>query len=167
MSTDTPPEVILSKYSTSFTAHKGAFNDFIMSFTSKRKNFAATVCDPTVREIAKYLIAEKLINMPHPDFFKNPIIQMAALSGNWLGPVPKHINPLQEINAKVVEVENAFKLRSSVGAENGIEFDNYIEEWQQEENQFRKGSPEEQATAVTENEDENEDDDSKPEELVE
>ena len=44
MSVDTPPEVLLSKYSTSFTAHKGALNDFIKAYMEKRASFEANIC---------------------------------------------------------------------------------------------------------------------------
>ena len=44
MATGTPPEVIASKYNTSFTAHKGALNDFVKSFMNKRTTFSRTIC---------------------------------------------------------------------------------------------------------------------------
>ena len=55
MALDIPPEVLMSNYSTSFTAHKGALNDFVKSYTLKRHNFQRTVCYPVMLEIAKYL----------------------------------------------------------------------------------------------------------------
>src|SRR6056297_2443041 len=46
MATDTPPEVIASKYSTSYTAHRGALNDFRKSYVQKRTRFQRTVVNP-------------------------------------------------------------------------------------------------------------------------
>jgi len=150
MATDTPPEVVMSKYSTSFTAHKGAFNDFIMSYTAKRKSFIKNVDMVVIREVAKYLFMEKLIEMPHPAFFKNKIIQDATLQGNHLGPVPKHINPLQEVRAKIEAKDNAFALTSDFASEYGHEFEDMIEQWSQEMDSWKKASPDQQATIIQE-----------------
>jgi len=148
MATGVPPEVILSRYSTSYTAHKGAFNDFIKSYMSNRQEFARQVVKVTINEFAKYLFLNNLIEMPNPAYFTNPIIREATIAGNYLGPVPGHINPAQEVAAKAEEVRNAFKLRSDVMLENGHEFDNMITEWQQEESAWCKMSAEQQAAAL-------------------
>ena len=148
MGTDVPPEVILSKYSTSYTAHKGAFNDFIKSYMMYRWKFSNIVMDPIIFEIAKWAIMNKLIEMPNPDFFDNPIIQQAVIAGNYLGPVPGHINPAQEVQAKAEEVKQAFRLRSDIALEYGNEFDNFIEEWMQEEKEWKKMNPEKQVATI-------------------
>jgi capsid protein len=148
MGMDTPPEVVKSMYSTSYTAHKGAFNDFIKSYMKKRSSFIKAVNFPIIRELAKYFITARILPIPHDRFFIDPIIQYAALSGNWLGPVPGTINPLQEVNAKEKEVQNAFMLRSDAAADYGNEFDNIIEQWGQEEEEWSKRSPEYKAAAL-------------------
>ena len=148
MGMDMPPEVLMSKYSTSFTAHKGALNDFVKSYMKKRQSLVRSTCNPLVRELAKYFISEGLLPMPHDNFFNSPIIQLAALQGNWLGPVPGHINPLQEVNAKAQEVEQGFRTRADAAADYGNEWDNQIEEWLEQEEQWRKASPEQKAEVL-------------------
>jgi len=157
MAMDIPAEVITSKYSTSYTAHKGALNDFIKSYMFKRKMFINTVNKVVVKEIAKYLFMENLIEMPNNQFFTNPIIQEATIAGNWLGPVPGHVNPLQEVNAKVEEVKNAFKTRADAAADYGNEYDNMIEEWIEQETRFREISPVDQAQVINDDIEEQED----------
>lgn len=154
MATEVPPECVLSRYSTSFTAHKGALNDFIQAYTQKRRAFVQNVNNTVVLEIAKYLFYEKLIEMPHRDFFRNPIIQLATIAGNWLGPVPGHINPLQEVNAKALEVTNAFRTRADAAADYGNEYDNMIEEWTQQEKEWSAASPEQKAEKLGQDMDE-------------
>jgi len=149
MAMDTPPEVLMSKYSTSFTAHKGALNDFVKFYTQKRFNFIRNVNKPVIREIAKWLFMENLIEMPNKEFFNNPIIQEATLAGIWLGPVPGHINPLQEVNALVSAKDNAFITPADAAAQYGNrDWDDQIEEWQQQMEEFQKMSPEKQAQAL-------------------
>jgi capsid protein len=148
MATDVPPEYVLSKYNTSYTAHKGAGNDFIRSYMQKRNRFNYNVDRPVIRELAKYFFMAGLIEMPNPKFFTSAIIQEATIAGKFIGPVPGHINPLQEVNANVKAVDNAFELRSDIAAQYGNEWDNAIEEWQIEEDEFRKKKPQIQAQII-------------------
>lgn len=156
MATDTPPEVILSKYSTSFTAHKGALNDFKMSFMQKRTAFTRAVAAPVIEELAKQAIFDGLIEAP--GFFDSPVRRQAYLSGNFIGPVPGAINPLQEVNAKKTAVEQGFQLRSDIAAEYGNEWDNFIAERAEEERRYFEASPEKQSEAIFEQEASNEND---------
>ena len=149
MATDVPPEVIASMYSTSFTAHKGAFNDFIASFMMDRKNFERIVMNTVIREIAKDAIQQGFISAP--GFFEGGrFTQAAYLKGMYLGPVPGHINPLVEVKADELSVKNQFKLRSDVASMNGHEFDTFVGEWAKEQDNFVK-SPQSYAD-VTERE---------------
>lgn len=142
------PEFIMSKYSTSFTAHKGGLNDCIMIFRQERKGFINTVMKPTIVELAKYAFLNNYIEMPNPRFFDDPIIREATIAGNYLAPVPLHINPAQEVQAKIAEVGAGFDLRSSKALENGHDWDNFIEEWQQEEDEYNKRTIEQQAAML-------------------
>ena len=142
------PEFIMSKYSTSFTAHKGGLNDCIMIFRQERKGFINTVMKPTIIELAKYAFLNNLIEMPNPRFFEDPIIREETIAGNFLAPVPLHINPLQEVNADIARVGAGFDLRSNKALDNGHDWDNFIEEWQQEEDEYNKRSLEQQAAEL-------------------
>lgn len=135
MATGTPPEVIMSMYESSFTAHKGALNDFVKSFMKRRKTFERTTMDVVIREIAKDAISQKLISAP--GFFDGgPFLQDAYLSGMYLGPVPGHINPLVEVKADVEKVKNEFALRSDMAEKDGHDWDIFSEEWAIEQDKF-------------------------------
>lgn len=155
MATGTPPEVIASKYNTSFTAHKGALNDFVKSFMNKRILFSRTVGDVVNREILKDAVSQGFIDAP--GFLSgNWRIEQAYLRGMYLGPVPGHINPLVEVRADELSVKNAFKLRSDVAALNGNEFENYVSEWQEEQTNWAS-TPQQFADTVIEQEEMNND----------
>lgn len=146
MATGTPPEVMLSKYESSFTAHKGALNDFMKSYMYKRAVFRDSVMIPTIREFSKDAIIKGYIKAP--GFFENPMIQYAYLQGSFMGPIPGTINPLQEVNAKIKQVESGFITRSDAAAYYGNDFDNMINEWGKQEEEFYKNSPEKQAEII-------------------
>ena len=148
MATDTTPGIILSNYPTSYSSHRGEFNDFWKMAQWKRSVFNKTVNKVVIREIAKKLILDGLISAP--GFFINYFMQEAWLSGLYLGPVPGHINPKQEVEAHRIAVENSFQLRSDISALYGNEWDNIIDEWGEQERKFRSLSMDEQEQIIQE-----------------
>lgn len=149
MGTDVPPEMVLSKYPTSFTAHIGARNDFVKAYTFKRNNFTNRVCNVTLTEVAKWLFMDRLIEMPHPQFFSNPIIRLATLAGTWLGPVPGHINPSVEVESLLKAKDAGFMTPADIAAQHyDKEWDNQIEEWGEQMAEWAKLSPDQQAKVM-------------------
>lgn len=149
MATDTTPGIILSNYPTSYSSHRGEFNDFWKMVLVKRHLFNEKVNKVVVREIAKQLIFDGRISAP--GFFDDPLKQEAWLAGSFLGPVPGTINPKQEVEAHKVAVENSFTLRSDAAAlYSGGEWDNYIDEWGEQEKKFRDYSEDQQAEIIQE-----------------
>ena len=135
MATDTPPEVIMSLYSTSFTAHKGALNDFTKAYMKKRKTFERTVMNIVVREIMKDAIMSGFIKAP--GFLTGDwMIQQAYLQGMYLGPIPGHINPLVEVKAKREQVKAGFEKPSTFALENGHDWDIFYDQWFDEQIQW-------------------------------
>jgi hypothetical protein len=152
MGTDVPPECVLSSYPTSFTAHKGAINDFKKSYEKKRNTYVNTVNYSVIKELAKYFFMSGLIEMPHPAFFNNAIIQQATLAGIWMGPVPGHINPQQEVTALISARDNALITPADAAAQygHGGEFEDFIEEWEEQMAMWKSKPKEEQQEAVVE-----------------
>jgi hypothetical protein len=103
-----------------------------------------------LREIAINLILSGAIQAP--GFFTGgDAVQRAYLKGIFLGPVPGHINPLQEVAAKEKSVENAFTKRSDEMFQSfGGDYDDAIEQWAEEEREFQKIHPDAQAAKIAE-----------------
>lgn len=164
MATNIPPEVIIGKYSTSYTAHKGAFNDFLKVVDEDRQDFIDGVESIVNFEYLKHFVRTKQIKV-RKDFWTDYKVQMAYLEGIFLGPVPGHINPLQEVTADEKAVRAGFNLQSNVAAKYGIDFWNSIETWAEEQTAWFEKSPEKRAEqlfeaekAASEDEDKSEDD---------
>jgi capsid protein len=148
MGTNVPPEVIKSRYGGSFTAHKGALNDFKIAFMAKRSLFCDQVNYPVLREVATNLILSGAIKAP--SFITGgDYMQRAWLNGIYLGPVPGHINPLQEVNAKIASVNAGFTKRSdeSFSAWGG-DYEDAFEQWAEEERAYQTIHPDAQAVAL-------------------
>ena len=155
MAMGVPYEIILSAYGQSFTAHKGSLNDFMRIVKQKRNGFINNVCYNVVLEIAKWAFMENIIEMPKADFFTNPITQRATLAGIWIGPVPGHINPKQEVDALIVAKDNGFITPADAAAQYGnTEWDDQIEEWSQQMKQWQELAPEQQGAIMQEQEEE-------------
>jgi hypothetical protein len=146
MGTDTPPEVIMSKYSTSYTAHRGALNDFQKAYTQKRKTFERNVIKPVIREILKDAVLQGFISAP--GIFENPMLLNAYIQGNNLAPIPGVINPVQEANANEKNVLNGFEQRGDVAARFGNEWSNHIEEWGEQEQEWFSKSPSQRSEII-------------------
>ena len=130
-----PPEVMMSKYNTSYTAHKGAKNDFKRAYLRMRANFADTVCQPVLREITINLILSGIIKAP--GFFNSRRFQDAYLSGKWYGPTDGFINPLQETNAVIKSIDNGLALRSDeLFNDSGLDYETYMSRWEAEQERF-------------------------------
>jgi hypothetical protein len=141
MAAGTPPEVIKSKYSTSYTAHKGALNDFERNFTARREAFIDTVCYPVLREIAVALILRGELDAP--GFFESERVQRAYLDGNWRGPSLGHINPAQEINA-LVNSKLMAKSEAAYRVSSITDYEAFSTRWKYDEELFppaKQGEP--------------------------
>jgi capsid protein len=155
MGANTPPEVLLSEYSTSYTAHRGALNDFLKTIYWEREEFIRVWGKAAVKELATELILDRAIDAP-AFFSGGPMIQEAYLKGIHLGPVPGTINPLQEINAKEKSVNNMFSLRGDEMFNlSGSDYEDVLAEWQLQEQLFRSMSKEKKAKIIAEQDEKN------------
>lgn len=149
MATNIPPEVVLGQYSTSYTAHKGAFNDFLKVIDSDRQDFIDGVETAVNFEYLKHFIKTGQISV-RSDFWSDYKVQQAYLEGIFLGPVPGHINPLQEVNADEKAVRAGFTLQSSVATKYNMDFWNAIDLWAEEQDKWYNSSPENRAKQLFE-----------------
>lgn len=152
MATDTPPEFVMRKYSTSYTARMGAANDFEKSYMFDRSSFVDNVNYIVILELAKYFFMNGMIEMLHPAFLKNAIIQRAVLGGFWMGPVPGYINPKQEVEAVILARDNALITPADAAYTygQGGEFEDFVEEWGQQMAEWKDKSPQQKAEIMTE-----------------
>ena len=148
MATDTTPGIIMSNYPTSYSSHRGEFNDFWKMVQLKRRIFEDKVARVVVRELAKKLILDGTISAP--GFFDSQLNQEAWLAGSFLGPVPGHINPRQEVEAHRISVEQSFQTRADIASLYGNEWDNMIDEWGEQEAKWAGLSDDNQAEIIQE-----------------
>lgn len=97
-------EVLLKKFSNNFSASKGALNETWKAFKMRRGWFINDFCQPIYEMWFNEAVSKGRINAP--GYFNNPLIKMAYTNAKWNGPAQGYLNPLQEVNAAVVRIQN-------------------------------------------------------------
>lgn len=144
------PEFVLGEYSTSFTAHKGALNDTMKRiFLERERLIRKHEMVVNLQYLREYVRSGLL---PVVDgFWEDPRKQIAYLGGKYLGEVPGHVNPLQEINAQIKANDAGMILKSDILQMFGHnDFDSFIDVWEYEQAEWFKKSPEQQQKIVIE-----------------
>lgn len=119
------PEVMLKKFSNNFSASKGALNETWKSFKMRRKWFVDDFC----KSIYELWFAEAVSKgrISAPGFFNNPLIRAAYLNAKWNGPAQGQLNPLQEVNASVMKIQNGFSTHEDeCAAMNGSSYEDNV-----------------------------------------
>ncbi len=101
-----PPEVMQKQFSTSYSAARGALNEFWRTCTMMRDSFIDDFCQPIYEEWFAEAVARGRIYAP--GYFSDPAIAKAYMSCVWSGPARTNLNPVQEVNAAILRVENGF-----------------------------------------------------------
>ena len=101
-----PPEVMLKQFSTSYSAARGALNEFWRTCGMQRDWFAGGFCQPGHEEWFTEAVARGRISAP--GYFSDPAIRKAYTACSWNGPARTNLNPVQEVTAAIKRVEACF-----------------------------------------------------------
>ena len=107
MRTGIPPEVLLKKYESSYTAARAALLQFYRWVNVERENFLAPdFCQP----IYEAWLAEEVASgrAPAPGFFADPLLRAAYCNCRWIGDGPAILDPLKEVMAAQEMVDYGF-----------------------------------------------------------
>ena len=96
--------MLLKKFSSNFSASKGALNETWKSFKMYRKWFVDDFCQEIYGLWFNEAVSKGRINAP--GYFNNLLIRKAYTNATWNGPAQGHLNPMQEVNAAVEKIKN-------------------------------------------------------------
>ncbi len=102
-----PPEVLLKKFSTSYTAARGALLQWFKFVLVERENLLAPdLCQPLYEAwLAEDVGAGRT---KAPGFFVSPLLRAAYSQGRWVGDNPPILDMLKEVGAAKELVEGGF-----------------------------------------------------------
>lgn len=106
-----PPEVLLKKFESSYTAARGALLQFWKYVTTERENLLApNFCQPLYEAWLTEDVAAGRIFAP--GFFRDPILRAAYCSAKWIGDNPPILDPLKEVLAIQEQLDYALTTHS-------------------------------------------------------
>ncbi len=101
-----PPEVLTKQFVSTYSAARGALNEFWRACSMQRDWFSQDFCQPIYEEWFAEAVARGRIQAP--GFFADPAIRKAYTGCAWNGPARTNLNPIQEITAALKRVEAGF-----------------------------------------------------------
>ena len=110
-----PVELLNKHFTASYSASRAALLEAWKHFRRQRDWLTTDFCQPIYEEWLTEAVARGRISAP--GFFDDPAIRAAYCGAEWNGPSPGQIDPLKEVNAAILRVENGFSTRARETAE--------------------------------------------------
>ena len=101
-----PPEVLFKQFTASYSAARGALNEFWRTCAMQRDWFKDDFCKPIYDEWFAEAVARGRVKAP--GFFADPAIRKTYVACTWSGPARTNLNLVQEVQAAALRVENCF-----------------------------------------------------------
>lgn len=131
-----PADLLLKAFNASYSASRGALLEAWKAFRMRRTWFAKDFCKPVYEAWLAEAVAIGRIKAP--GFFLDPRIRHAYSGSEWTGPSQGQLDPVKEITAEVMAVQNGFSTHEQSTARlNGGNWQNNLEKLQRETEQKR------------------------------
>lgn len=112
-----PVEVLLKKFTKSYSASRGALIEAWKTFNMYRSWMVNDFCQPIYEEWLTEAVSKGFISAP--GFNTDPMIKRAYCGCRWNGPSQGSLDPVKEVQAAVMRVENGFSTRQQETTELG------------------------------------------------
>lgn len=101
-----PQELLLKEFNASYSASRAALLEAWKMFRMQRENLSRDFCQPVYEMFLTEAVASGRIQAN--GFFQDPIKRKAWCGADWNGPAPGMIDPVKEVTAAKLRVENGF-----------------------------------------------------------
>lgn len=120
-----PYDLLTKSFMKSYSASRAALLEAWKSFRMRRSWFSNDFNQPIYVVWLSEAIARGRINAP--GFFNDPAIKKAWCGAEWIGPAQGQLDPVREVNASILRVNNGFSTREKETTElTGGNFDDNI-----------------------------------------
>ena len=131
-----PYEVLLKNFQSSYSASRAALLEFWKMIRMHREWVISSFCQPIYEEWLTEAVLKGRVQAP--GFFDDPAIKAAWCGAEWFGDCQGQLDPLKEVNAAKIRVEEGFSTRSRETAEfTGMKFED-VHEIRKREEAMRK-----------------------------
>lgn len=105
-SLEIPRDLLLKEFNASYSASRAALMEAWKAFKMYREWFASDFCKPIYKIWLSEAIARGRIEAP--GFFSDPRVKEAWLGSEWVGPSQGQLDPVKEITAEILAVEQGY-----------------------------------------------------------
>jgi lambda family phage portal protein len=131
-----PYEILVKQFTASYSASRASLLEAWKMFKARRSWFVKDFCQPIYEEVITEAVAKG--RLCAPGFWLAPETRKAWLRAEWYGPTQGQIDPLKEVNASKIRVEQGFSTRARETAElTGGDFESNVRQLAHEENLMR------------------------------
>lgn len=132
-----PKDLLLKEFTASYSASRGALLEAWKDFRMRRKWFADDFCQPVYELWLAEAVSKGYIEAP--GFFLDPFIRKAYSGAVWNGPAPGQLDPVKEVEAARLRIENHLSTTEREATEiNGSDFDYNIAQQKLEKEAIRE-----------------------------
>uniref|UniRef100_A8GLM3 Phage portal protein, lambda family n=1 Tax=Serratia proteamaculans (strain 568) TaxID=399741 RepID=A8GLM3_SERP5 len=151
-----PHELLIKHFTSSYSASRAALLEAWKMFRMRREWMVQGFCQPIYEDWLAEAVAKGRVHAP--GFFSSPEIRAAWCGAQWYGPSQGQLDPLKEVNAAKVRVEECFSTRERETAElTGASFEENLPVRAQEEAMMKRHNLTVSTTKVAEPREEKED----------
>lgn len=104
-----PAELLTKSFTSSYSASRAALLEAWKAFKMRRTWFANDFCQPVYELWLSEAIARGRIKAP--GYFNDPSIKKAWSKADWYGPSAGQVDPVKEVTAAQMRVQNGFSTR--------------------------------------------------------
>ena len=121
--TELPPEMIVKKFNSNYSASRAAFIEAWRAFKMIRSWFISDFCQPIYEAWLTEAVARGRIVAP--GFLDNPVAKQIYCQCDWIGPAMSQIDPLKEVQAleKAIDI-GVLTRESATMTYSGVDFFN-------------------------------------------
>lgn len=101
-----PSELLFLHFTASYSASRGALLEAWKLFRYWRSWFSANFCQPIYEEWLTEAVLQGRVRAPR--YFGDDVVRKAYAWAEWVGPSQGQLNPVQEVQASILKVENGF-----------------------------------------------------------
>ena len=120
-----PYELLVKNFDSSYSASRAALLEAWKMFRMRRDWISSSFCKPVYEAWLTEAVLKGRIDAP--GFFDDPLIRAAWCGSEWYGDAQGQLDPLKEVNAAKIRVEEGFSTREREAAElTGTKFENIV-----------------------------------------
>ncbi len=121
-----PEDLLLKSFNASYSASRAALLEAWKGFRMRRDWFVSDFCKPVYEIWMEEAVSRGRVYAP--GFFADPLIRMAYLGSEWIGPSQGQLDPVKEITAEILAIEEGITTREQATIrQNGGQWDANVE----------------------------------------